>query len=38
MQRFLALARVEYGSLAEYVVASGLPARQLDALRAELLA
>jgi protein-tyrosine phosphatase len=37
MRRFLALARVEYGSLTEYVVTSGLPADALDALRAALL-
>ena len=38
MQRFLALARVQYGSLTDYVTSIGVDASVVDALRSTLLA
>jgi hypothetical protein len=37
MRRFLALARSEYGSLTEYVGASGVSSDVIDSLRTALL-
>ena len=37
MRRFLALARTNYGSLAEYVVGAGLSGDDVDGLRSTLL-